>query len=384
MGCVTTKSANAEENALDPSRKRGLSVPESDKVLQKSSDKDTGVVKIFNEGNTLDLLPDAQTSKNRMFVLGLSTETQQKGFADKLVEKSSSSEDTSKAADLKNTKIGYVCKKGLKPESPNQDDFCIFCTDGSSVFGVFDGHGPYGHDISNFARGKLVETVLRDKRFQEDPMKALEDGFKKTHDMCVEDSMKDGAAFDCALSGTTATLALIRQGYLYVANVGDSRAVLARSVPGSTDLKAEDLTPDHKPDCSEAETRRIVESGKGQVRRLEGDIPQRVFLKDKMYPGLSMTRSIGDTVGVEAGVISTPDVTRKKVEQDWRLLLVCSDGVWEFISSQEAVNIVKPFMPHECQKAAEALASKAWNRWIEEEENVVDDITVIISWLGEK
>jgi len=381
MGCVTTKSANSEENALDPSRKRGLSASD-EKVLQKSSEKETGVVKILDEGNILDFLPDSKTNKNRMFVRGRSSEKDetQKAYSDKKVQKSSSSDDTSKGIDFKDLKIGYACKKGLKPESPNQDDFCIFCTDSISIFGVFDGHGPYGHDISNYARERLPEMVVRDKRFQEDPKQALTDAFKKTHDMCIA-SATDGG-FDCALSGTTATLALIRQGNLYVANVGDSRAVLARSVQGG-ELKAEELTADHKPDC-EAETRRIVESGKGQVRRLEGDIPQRVFLKDKMYPGLSMTRSIGDTVGVEAGIISTPDVICKKMEQDWRLLLVCSDGVWEFITSQEAVNIISPFMPHECQKAAEALASQAWNRWITEESNVVDDITVIISWFSEK
>ena len=69
---------------------------------------------------------------------------------------------------------------------------------------------------------------------------------------------------------------------LYVANVGDSRAVLARGIKGG-ELKAEDLTRDHKPDC-EAETQRIIDSGKGQVRRLEGDIPKRVFLKDTSKP----------------------------------------------------------------------------------------------------
>lgn len=383
MGCSSTRSANAEDNAVDSSRKRGLSLPESDKVEQKSKEEDAAIVKILEEGDILDLLADAHNNKNRMSVLGLPTEMQQKGFADKKVQKSSSSEDMSKASDCKIPKIGYVCKKGLKPESPNQDDFCIYSTDCISIFGVFDGHGPYGHDISNYVRCRLPETVVRDKRFRDDPKQALKDGFKTTHDRCVEDSIKYGSTFDCALSGTTATVALIREGSLYIANVGDSRAVLARSSPGG-ELKAEDLTADHKPDCSEAERKRIEDSGKGQVRRLEGDIPHRVFLKDKMYPGLSMTRSIGDTVGVEAGVISTPAVISKRMQQDWRLLLVCSDGVWEFISSQEAVNIVSPFMPNECQKAAEALASKAWNRWIEEEENVVDDITVIISWLGGK
>jgi serine/threonine protein phosphatase PrpC len=305
-----------------------------------------------------------------MFALGMASEIQQKAFADKKTQKSGSAEDF---------KIGYACKKGLKPESPNQDDFCIFVTDTISIFGVFDGHGPYGHDISNFCHERLPESVVKDEKFKDDPAQALSDAFPATHRSCIDAAQRDG--FDCALSGTTATLAMLKQSSLYVANVGDSRAVLAIDRGGQ--LKAVDLTQDHKPDC-EAEARRIIASGKGQVRRLEGDIPKRVFLKDKMYPGLAMTRSIGDTVGVDAGVICTPDVTCQKMEQDWLLLLVCSDGVWEFITSQEAVDIVSRFQPSECQKAAEALASEAWNRWVKEEVNVVDDITVIINWFNEK
>merc|ERR1712054_306447 len=309
MGCVTTKTAHAKENALDP-KKRSLSASDADKLLQQSADTETGVVRLQGAGNILDFLPDAQKKGKVAFVQGTSADKNetQKAYSDKKVQRSTGSDDTSQSLDFKDLKIGYACKKGLKPESPNQDDFCIFCTDSVSIFGVFDGHGPYGHDISDYAREKLPETLVREKSFPEDPAQALKDAFKKTHDMCVE-SEKD-AGFDCALSGTTATLAVIKQGSLYVANVGDSRAVLARTVQGG-ELKAEELTADHKPDC-EAEARRIVESGKGHVKRLEGDIPQRVFLKDKMYPGLSMTRSIGDTVGVEAGVISTPDVMQRK------------------------------------------------------------------------
>mmetsp|Transcript_71147 Transcript_71147/g.98510 ORF Transcript_71147/g.98510 Transcript_71147/m.98510 type:complete len:98 (+) Transcript_71147:3-296(+) len=93
-----------------------------------------------------------------------------------------------------------------------------------------------------------------------------------------------------------------------------------------------------------------------------------------------MTRSIGDTVGSTAGVTSEPEVRTLQVQRDWRFLLLCSDGVWEFISSQEAVDIAGRYAPSDAHKAAEALALEAWNRWIAEEENIVDDITVICAW----
>merc|ERR1719203_1395510 len=236
---------------------------------------------------------------------------------------------------------------------------------------------PYGHDVSGFVKEALPRAFVQDSRFADDPEKALSSAFPTTHRKCTE-SQHDGH-FDCSLSGTTATLVMHRDSTLYVAHVGDSRAVIARSKCG--ELKSEDLTDDHKPTV-ETERRRIQAAG-GQIKRLDGDIPHRVFLNGKMYPGLAMTRSIGDTVGVTAGVTSTPDVKALKVQKDWRFLLLCSDGVWEFISSQEAVDIVGRFAVADVQKAAESLASEAWNRWIHEEGDVVDDITVICAWFSE-
>jgi serine/threonine protein phosphatase PrpC len=356
-------------------------VLQNGKEVTQDSGKEKSSVKTLAEGNILDLFPDAQTSQKRLFVLGTTCDGVQKGFADKKVQKSVH-DDNIKAPSEKDFRIGYSCKKGLKPESPNQDDFCILVTDTVSIFGVFDGHGPYGHEIASYTHERLPEAVIKHDRFREDPKQALRDAFPRTHDKLCADAAKEGT-FDCTLSGTTATIALLKEGQLYVANVGDSKAVLARGARGS-ELKAHELTRDHKPD-DKAEKQRIIESGRGQVRQLEGDIPLRVFLKDKMYPGLAMTRSIGDTVGVDAGVISDPDVEETgTIQQDWRFLLVCSDGVWEFINPQEAVNIVARYSPSDCMKGAEALASESWNRWIQEEGNVVDDITVIVSWFSDK
>lgn len=101
-----------------------------------------------------------------------------------------------------------------------------------------------------------------------------------------------------------------------------------------------------------------------------------------MYPGLAMSRSIGDLVGGSAGVTSHPEVTKVKIEDDFKFFMLCSDGVWEFITSQQAVDLVSRFPPSKVQQAAEALAQEAWKRWIQEEGNVVDDITVIVVWIN--
>jgi len=113
------------------------------------------------------------------------------------------------------------------------------------------------------------------------------------------------------------------------------------------------------------------------VKRLEGDIPHRVFLKGKLYPGLAMSRAIGDTVGAQAGVIAEPEVSVYSLDEARdRYLILCSDGVWEFITSQEAVDTVARNGSQKIQMSADSLAQESWSRWIAEEGNVVDDITV--------
>lgn len=335
---------------------------------QKVEDDRSGV-RIGSLGNVLDHWPRAQC---RASVEGCAPAdgVQQKGWADKGTKKIGEES-------LAIFKVGFACKKGLKPESPNQDDFCIFRADGVTVIGVFDGHGPYGADVSGFVQQALPRCFVQDAEFAVDPQKAMMAAFPAAHRQCTD--AQNQLNFDCSLSGTTATLAMLRNGNFYVSHVGDSRAVLARQQGAA--LMAEDLTEDHRPTV-EGERRRIQAAG-GQVRRLDGDIPHRVFLTGKMYPGLAMTRSIGDTVGVTAGVTSTPDVSYLKVQEDWRFVLICSDGIWEFITSQEAVDIVARFPQSDVQKAAESLSSEAWNRWIQEEGDVVDDITVVIMWFND-
>mmetsp|Transcript_7906 Transcript_7906/g.18635 ORF Transcript_7906/g.18635 Transcript_7906/m.18635 type:complete len:368 (-) Transcript_7906:83-1186(-) len=367
MGACVGKGLRSQDNVVEQDRKR-LSVSKAEKLQKDQAEDPIASVKTVKDGSILDLFPNAQ---KRASLCGVVTEAPQKGFSDKIIARG--------GEELLGTfKIGYACKKGLKPESPNQDDFCIFQMDTTSIFGVFDGHGPYGHDVSSFVQVHLPRHFVQDPHFQDDPEQALASAFPETHRHCAE-SQAEGR-YDCALSGTTATLAMHREGFLYVAHVGDSRAVLARK--HDEGLRAEDLTVDHKPTC-DGERRRIQAAG-GQVKRLEGDIPYRVFLSGKMYPGLAMTRSIGDILGASAGVTSTPEVRSFQVQRDWRFMLICTDGIWEFIKTQEAVDIIARHSPAEAQKAAESLAAEAWNRWIQEEGNVVDDITVIVTWFNDE
>jgi len=291
------------------------------------------------------------------------------------MEKKGTAEDCS----LIELGIGLSCKKGLKPESPNQDDFFIVKIDDWALYGVFDGHGPFGHDISNYVQRELPKLIYNNEHFWNNPKAALRFSFNQVH-RDLEKTAASTNRFNCSLSGTTATVILSRNNKLYIAHVGDSRAVIASLCNTSKRLEAIDLTNDHKPNL-EIEKRRILQCG-GQVRRLEGDIPYRVFLKGRLYPGLAMSRAIGDTLGTSAGVIPDPDVSEYDLDESRDIfLIICSDGVWEFISSQEAVDMVAQGGIEGVQESSELLARESWQRWINEEQNVVDDITAQVIYL---
>ena len=138
------------------------------------------------------------------------------------------------------------------------------------------------------------------------------------------------------------------------------------------------LTRDHKPETIQERTR--IQNSGGEVKRLPGDVAYRVFVKNQEEPGLSVSRALGDTVAGSVGVVATPEVSQLKLDESAEYLILCSDGVWEFINDQEAVDIVSRYGTN-CKMAAKRLAKTAWNRWIREEEDMVDDITVLVVYL---
>merc|ERR1712066_543730 len=137
------------------------------------------------------------------------------------------------------------------------------------------------------------------------------------------------------------------------------------------------LTRDHKPNLKDERAR--IEKAGGRVV-FDGYANHRVYAKNGRYPGLNMSRCLGDLMGhADAGCSAEPEVSERVLTPEDHVLLVCSDGVWEFMSADEAVAHVHKYPAAEAQKAAETLAKEAWDRWIKEEGGaVVDDITVVL------
>ena len=168
------------------------------------------------------------------------------------------------------------------------------------------------------------------------------------------------------ISGSTAIVALLRESrgafghFLTVANVGDSRCVLS-----SAGGRAVELSSDHK--CSRPDERRRIEAAGGQV------------IRDRLHGVLAVSRAFGDAEhkrlrGVEmwgrefsADPLSAePEIVTRSLERgangagDEFIILAC-DGVWDVLSSQQAVNFVRRrlLVHRDVRRAAQELVNKA-------------------------
>jgi len=138
------------------------------------------------------------------------------------------------------------------------------------------------------------------------------------------------------------------------------------------------LTRDHKPNLKD-ERARITKSG-GQVI-FDGQCYRACALN--AHTGLGMSRSLGDLSGhLSYGLSCEPELSERIVNPLDHVLILCSDGVWDHITPQEAVDIVCQFPGHKASAAADRLASEAWDRFVKNEEGFIDDITVVLCYLA--
>jgi len=181
------------------------------------------------------------------------------------------------------------------------------------------------------------------------------------------------------LSGTAATVVVedrrSNRRLLTVAHVGHSRAVIGCH---NGEWAAIQLTEDHTP--SDEEKKRIEE--RGGVVRIQDGTP-RVFAPQELAPGLAMSRSLGDLVVKDHGVIAEPEVVRwERPSQGW--LLAASDGLWEFMTTKQVTKLVLEGLRRgdACENVVQRLVSEAQAKWAFYEGIYCDDITVALVAIG--
>ena len=189
---------------------------------------------------------------------------------------------------------------------------------GCSYFGLFDGHS--GKEVGMYLMQnlhKIISQELKNNNINnsENMKLIVTNSFEKIDKEIISKNFKNE-------SGSTGTVLLLYRDEdspsgksLLCANVGDSKAYLITK----TEMKL--ITKDHK--CSDSnEVKRIRDSG-------------GVVFRERVFGTLMLTRSFGDKEMKKYGVVSTPDIFIKNIEEDDIFIVIASDGVWDVVEEDE-------------------------------------------------
>lgn len=263
---------------------------------------------------------------------------------------------------------------------------------GFNLFGVLDGHGPHGHFVSQFCKEYFIKNMTNyiDSLKITMGLTSVEELYMELK-RCkfnyiielynqVDIEIASQTNFDYKLSGTTCNIIFQFNKHLVGCNVGDSRSLLIYDKGDYKNQGIYPLSTDHKPNLPD-EYERITLCG-GRVDQIT-DIfgykigPSRVYKTGFNYPGLAMSRSLGDFEAKAVGVISTPEIIEYEVNSNSKYLIVCSDGVWEFAKNEQIRDIANIFYEkNDIGGLCTELVKFSMSLW-EKHEIIRDDITVV-------
>ena len=287
-------------------------------------------------------------------------------------------------------------KDSLGNRKINQDLYLVQINfiniEGFNLFGVLDGHGENGHKVAVFARDFIILELS--KFFSEHKPNSLLEVYpllKKNNFSIIKeiyqkaDEELSNQNFNSKFSGTTCVIVFQIGHKLICSNVGDSRAILVYTSEVDdiklSSAKIYELSLDQKPELPE-EKKRIYKMGGIVDQMLDSkgrrNGPFRVWAGKNNYPGLAMSRCIGDLKGKSCGLISEPEIIEYTLDENSKYMVICSDGVWEFSNNEDIMSIgIEFYLKDNIEEFIDKII-KVSEFWWEKEDVMRDDITAIV------
>ncbi|KAJ9166585.1 hypothetical protein P3X46_021314 [Hevea brasiliensis] len=213
------------------------------------------------------------------------------------------------------------------------------------LFAIYDGH--MGEGVPAYLQKHLFSNILKEEEFWVDPNRSISKAYERT-DQAI---LSHGS--DLGRGGSTAVTAILINGRrLWVANVGDSRAVVSRAG------QAIQMSTDHEPNNE----RGSIEDRGGFVSNMPGDVP-------RVNGQLAVSRAFGDR-NLKSHLRSDPDIQDTIIDNSVDILILASDGLWKVVSNQEAVDMARRIK--DPLRAAKQLTAEALKR------DCKDDISCVV------
>lgn len=223
--------------------------------------------------------------------------------------------------------------------TPNQDfHFVARPPTGELIAGVFDGHGPEGHILSEKTACVMRNAILKRLDAGVSIRTMLTAAFAETAGTISESKAANE-------SGTTATVVVIRGHDCFIAYAGDSSAVLfSKDWRGTFAPKF--TTQTHRPGVSRTEDARI---------RAYGGVLYRGYVVDKVTrrKGIAVTRTLGDNDMVNSGCIPDPQIECLSLTKKDSVIVIASDGLWDQpdVSTKKITSTVEKFVTNKAANA---------------------------------
>ena len=288
-------------------------------------------------------------------------------------------------------------KDSLGNRKINQDLYLVHINflniEGFNLFGVLDGHGENGHKVAVFTRDYIITqlTSFFNKQNKTNPLNNIYNILKKDNFALIKNIYENidkklyDQNFNSNFSGTTCVIVFQVGEKIICSNVGDSRAILIYSSEKEdknlSSTKIFELSKDQKPDLP-AEKKRIYKMGGIVDQMLDSkgkrNGPFRVWAGTNNYPGLAMSRCIGDLKGKKCGLISEPEIIEYTLDEKSKYMVICSDGVWEFIDNEDIMRMgIEYFLKNNIEEFLDKIIQVS-EFWWEKEDIIRDDITAVI------
>jgi serine/threonine protein phosphatase PrpC len=216
-----------------------------------------------------------------------------------------------------------------------------------AFFGVYDGHTTTY--VASFLKENFHKMLLNHPSYGIHKGLAFTEVFHQ-----IDQDINEKLETQNLAGGSTALCALFHRDSLFVANVGDSKAIIIRKD------KIIPLTKEHRAN-NEEEKNRIEQNG-GWIFRKES--------KYLVQGRFQITRSVGD-IKYKKYIICEPDILEYKLDEQDDILIMGSDGFWDLFDQEDVLKMVK-----ECKETSglskylieKAKSKKAYN---------LDNITLI-------
>lgn len=186
-------------------------------------------------------------------------------------------------------------------------------------FAIYDGHG--GRLAAEYARAHLHANVLS----------AGLPRFRKTDENLLLESVAGGWQ-----DGATAVCVWILGQMVLIANIGDAKAVLARSTTNDDQKSSENSSCPLKAIVVTREHKAIYHQERARIQKAGGFVGANGRLQGR----LEVSRAFGDRQFKKVGVSANPDVHSFELTKRENFMILGCDGLWGVFGPDDAVNFV--------------------------------------------